>query len=743
MSWLLGDCCGPGGSLVWTSPAWWVAVAGVVAAVLVGATLRPWPDNKARWGEVALWIVTLATVVFAVAGPVWVQEGERTEEGRLVVLVDASRSMDVRGGNGEPRSTAVSALLDRLPGAEVYSFGEGLRTGAPATYDDSDSDLGGALDALARRYAGERLAGVVVVSDGADRGGLRRRLLSDDQAPLPPIGGPLTLYQVGTPGSRDDVAIVDMRAGGFAFLRAPFKIQADVRATGQHGASVPVQLSRDGQPAGSTTVTLDAEGRGTATFTVNPDKVGRFLFEASVPVGPTDTVPSNNALDLAVRVVRDRVRVLQVCGSPSWDQKFLRLFLKEDPSVDLVSFFILRTARDMGSGYAPSELSLIGFPYEELFSTQLSTFDLVIFQNFDYEPYFDRQAPALLQNLADYVEQGGALVMLGGDRSFDLGKYAGTSMASVLPVQLGVTADGVDTNGFQPRLTEAGERHPITRLTADLAENVASWSKLSPLDGVNRTMGARTGAAVLLEHPSLAGAGGEPLPVLAVGEYGDGRSMALAVDSSWRWSFDEAGAGGGNQAYLRFWKNAMRWLIGDPEDQPVTVEVSRDNYEPGQEAVITVRARDIAFAPIASATVEAVVSGPGEKVSLRGVTTADGAVTLTLPAGDRGAHRVKVIARGADGGLLGEAQSVYAVTTRDPELDDVEPDPAFLQALAARTGGAYVAPGAWVAPMIDPEAGRKVRDRKETPLWSAPILVIIAVLASAGSWTLRRRAGLR
>ena len=85
------------------------------------------------------------------------------------------------------------------------------------------------------------------------------------------------------------------------------------------------------------------------------------------------------------------------------------------------------------------------------------------------------------------------------------------------------------TNGFQPRLTEAGERHPITRLTADLAENVASWSKLSPLDGVNRTMGARTGAAVLLEHPSLAGAGGEPLPVLAVGEYGDGRSMALAV----------------------------------------------------------------------------------------------------------------------------------------------------------------------------------------------------------------------
>jgi len=742
MSWWVNDCCGPGGTLVWTTPAWGLAGAVLVGVLLLAATLRPWPTGR-RWLEVAAWAVAVAALVFAASGAAWVQEGDRVEEGRLVVLVDASRSMTVHESDGRPRSDRVADILARLPGAEVYSYGEKLRPGAPVAWTDGDSDLGGALDGIARRYAGERLAGLVVVSDGLDRGGLRRRMLGEPEAPLPRLGGPLTLYQVGTPGERDDTAVVDIRAGGFAFLRTPFKVEVDVRATGSRAQSVPVLLSRDGQPAGRAVAELDADGRGTASFTLTPDKVGRFLFEASVPIGPTDTVPSNNALDLAVRVVRDRVRVLQVSGSPSWDQKFLRLFLKEDPSVDLVSFFILRTMRDMGSGYNASELSLIGFPYRELFSEQLGSFDLVVFQNFDYEPYFEFQPQQLLDNVASYVRDGGALVMLGGDRSFDLGKYGATPLAGVLPVQLGVTGDPVAPDRFRPTLTEAGARHPVTRLAGDHAENQATWARLAPLDGANRTMGARPGAAVLLEHPTETGPGGVPLPVLAVGEYGAGRSMALTVDASWRWSFDEAGAGHGNQAYLRFWKNALRWLIGDPEDQPVVAEVGRDNYEPGQEAAITVRVRDIAFAPLPGALVEVAVSGPGGRTTLTGATAPDGALTVTVPTADRGAHRVRAVARGADGAVLGEAQTVFAVTSRDPELDEIEPDVAFLTSLAARAQGRLVPPGTWQEPLRDPEAGRRVRDRKVTPLWSMPLVPFLAIAAATLSWTIRRRSGLR
>ncbi|MDP2312571.1 MAG: glutamine amidotransferase [Pseudomonadota bacterium] len=744
LDWLFGGCCGPGGTLVWTTEAWIVAVAavGVVLAIVLAALPRP--RGGARVAEIGLLAAAGAVLLFAVAGPVWVQEGDRVEPGRYVALVDASRSMQVLDGDGTPRSDKVAARLARLPGAEIYSFGDSLRPGAPTAYDLGDTDLGGALAAIGQRYAGEKLEGLAVITDGIDRGGLRRRVLGEADAVLPRLNGPLTIYQVGEDGGRTDIAVSDVRAGGFAFLRAPFAIEVDVRAVGTSARTLPVTLTRDGQPAGTKTVTLDAEGRGTARFEITPEAVGRFIYEAATPVTDGDAVPANNALSLAVRVVRDRVRVLQVCGSPSFDQKFLRLFLKEDPAVDLVSFFILRTDRDMGAGWDSSELSLIQFPYEKLFSSELWSFDLVIFQNFDYRPYFANNADELLGNIARYVKENGkAFVMMGGDRSFDLGAYAGTPIADILPVQLGVTGEALDADPFTPRLTDGGARHPVTQLVGDPSENSRIWSGLSALDGLNLSRGASQGAAVLLEHPSLKGADGKALPVLAVGEYGAGRSMALLGDSSWRWSFAEAGEGRGNQAYLRFWKNAARWLIGDPEDQPVVVEANRDNYQIGEEVRITTRVRNVSFAAVVDAKVDVTIDGPGGRQTLQGRTGADGSVALALPAADRGAHRVKVVARGAGGQTVGQAQTAYAVTTRDPELEEVEPDSTFLRTLAARTGGLYVAPGEQVDPLRNPEAGRRVRDRAETPLYAAPLVPLAFGLLVSLSWWIRRRVGYR
>ncbi len=419
----------------------------------------------------------------------------------------------------------------------------------------------------------------------------------------------------------------------------------------------------------------------------------------------------------------------QICNAPC------------DQTAPSVSFFILRTNEDMGSGYRPSELSLIEFPYETLFEEDLKTFDLVILQNYNYAPYFKFSSERLLKNIADYVKEGGALVMVGGDRSFDLGQYAGTPVAEVLPVRLGVQGDAADTAEFRPVMTDAGARHPITRIAPEEG-NREAWERLAGFYGINLSMGAAPGAAVLLTHPTLRDPEGRALPVLAVGEYGLGRSMALMGDSSWRWFLSEAGEGRGNQAYLRFWKNSMRWLIGDAEDRPVTVELARENYQMGEEVRIVARVRDISFAPVAGAPVRAVIEGPDGPRELKGVTGADGSAVLGVKAGRRGAFRVTVEAS-KDGQRLGEAKTVFAVSSRDPELEEVEPDGAFLQQLAAITGGRYVAAGGWEEPMRDPEAGRRVRDRKELPLKAAPIFPMLIGVALSGAWWLRRRAGLR
>ncbi len=744
MEFLLGGELAPGGHLVFTSPQHLVLIALAAALLVLATTLPGRRSGLARLAELLLLAVALGGAVFAVAGPMWVMEAGRTEPGRVVVLVDASRSMGVLE-DGTPRSEQVADVLasvrQQLGEVDVYHFGGELAIGAPAAFDLPATDLETALDALSERVAGERLAGVVLITDGIDRGLLRKRFQTEEQPRPPTLPGPLTVYQVGRRQEVVDLSVRAIDTGGYAFIRAPFTITADVLGVGFANRTVTATLSRDGGVVTQQPVKLDKDGKGQVRFEVVPEDAGRFSYGVSVPVFDGDAVPANNVMPVVVRVVRDRMRILQVAGAPSWDVKFLRRFLKDDPSVQLVSFFILRTEEDLHSQYDERELSLIQFPYDRLFSEDLWSFDVVVFQNFDHEPYFNYRDTELLDNLRKYVEGGGALVMLGGDRSFGLGDYGATPLAEVLPVEVS-KQEVPDEQPFQVKLTAEGGRHPITRVVAEAGENELWWSRLHTLDGTNVVVRPKSDAAVLLTHPTRKDADGNPLPVLTVQEVGQGRSMALTVDTSWRWSLSEAAEGRGNQVYLRFWKNALRWLMKDASASRVTAETPRENYAVGEEVRVVVRARDPGFAALPDAEVVAEVDNEGRKTKLQGRTSADGDLVLVAPADHPGTHRVKVSVT-KDGQAVGETDTVFAVTTRDPEMDDIAPDDAFLQWLAGSSGGVLHPPGELGPVQRDPSAERVLRDRTETPLWRAPLLGLVIALTAGLAWIVRRRSGLR
>jgi uncharacterized membrane protein len=738
---LLGGALSPTGHLVWKRAPWSIAVAvvaAIAALLLVQAGRRSW---AARLGETLALGVGLAAVAIVIAEPTWVEEEGRREAGRVAVLVDASSSMGV-AENGLARLDAALKIVDGLGNAEVFHFGSELSPGRPAAADLPGTDLDAALTALGERFAGERLAGVVVLTDGIDRGLLRRGFQRGENPVPPALVGPLTVVQVGEARDLVDLAVRDVDAGGYAYVHAPFKLTARLVGVGFEGRDVKVELLKDGAVARTSTVRIGKDGTAEAAFEVQPDRSGRFTYLVQVPDYAEDAVPANNSMPVVVQVVRDRIRVLQVAGSPSWDVKFMRRFLKGDPSVDLVSFFILRTKQDQISRFDPDDLSLIAFPYQQLFDEELLGFDLVIFQNFDYRPYFEQGSAKLLANLRDYVvEHGHAFVMVGGDRSFSLGAYGGTPLGDILPVAVSTTPEPPDEAPFQAVLTSAGARHPVTRLVSDSVENAEWWGRLHTVDGTNVVGGLRPDAVALLQHPSNM-VGGKPQPVLAVREVGRGRTMALTVDTSWRWSLSEAALGRGNQAYLRFWKGAMRWLVGDPTLERVSVGTPRENYALGDEVRVTVRALDESFMPLTGAMVDVTIDGGGGETKLEVVTDATGEAVVTFTPDRRGAHRVRAAVK-VGGAAAGAAETVFAVTSRDPELDEVVPDRAFLEWLAARTDGRYVEAGAAVEVLRDPDAGRTVWSRREVALWQAPLVALLALGGLGAAWLVRRRSGLR
>ena len=364
-------------------------------------------------------------------------------------------------------------------------------------------------------------------------------------------------------------------------------------------------------------------------FTFTPDQTGRFVYTVTVPTFPDEAVSDNNSRSFTLKVIRDRVRVLLVVGRPSWDERFLRGLLRQDANVDLVSFYILRTmSDDPGVVSQERELSLIPFPMEEIFDTKLDTFDVVIFQNFGYaDPQLS--IAEYERNLEQYVHNGGAFVMIGGDSVLGEGRAAMPTLMEALPVE---AAGPANVEPFKARLTPEGAAPPGDGAGHGCASTEAAWGELPAIPGINSTR-ARPGATVLVDHPFHT-VDGKNAPLVAVWDYGRGRAMTLATDASWYWAFTSHKDGSPNRTYDRFWSNALRWLVRDPDLTTLKVTADPPSVEPGRPVGVVVSARtaDYQAAQDAQVRVELFSVATQKPVAVQtGTTGPDGVVRLEFP----------------------------------------------------------------------------------------------------------------
>ena len=741
-------------------PGGWIT-ALLLAILLVALVVRELralaaeTRRERRRALLALRIATAATVWLLAVQPRWLEDRLERSTGRLAVLFDASRSMQVRDG-AATRGAAASQLAARwrdgagAAEAEVHTFGAVSRPSTLARVAEAldaredDTRIGAAVRAQiegtaiaaigAAPSAGASTAdigAVVVVSDGADHeAGLRAETFARSGVKVHAValGGRAAL--------RDD-AIASVQADATAFLRQTARVRVLVRSTS--GGPIPVSLRRNTTVLREVVVEVPAGGEAAVELPFTADALGRAAFTVSIPIAESDDVPENNERAFLVRVVRDKLRVLLVCGRPSTDERFLRAFLKRDPSIDLISFFILRSACDLTMS-SSRELALIPFPTEELFSEHLGSFDIVLFQNFDYAPY---QMAEYLPSIHDYVARGGSFGMLGGELSFAGGAYAETAIADVLPVVVPPTStpetEAIDTATFRPEVAPELARHPLVMLQPDRAQSAAAFRALAPLHGVNVVRGLRGDSRALLVHPTLRDASGKPHPVLAVGTMGKGRTLALMSDESWRWGMATAGATGDASAYDRFWDRTLRWLARDPALDPAQLSTDRSSYGPRGRAAVEVLLRDARYEPIADRAVSVVVrrdDAEVARVSARTDGEGNAHVELVAPTSP-GAYRA--VAE-VDGVTL--AEDVFLVETGGEELADPRARPEFLRALAEATGGSYYASpdDAPALARFDATRTRSLGIREYAPFSTWP-MALFAALLFAAEWLMRRRWG--
>lgn len=651
--------------------------------------------------------------------------------------------------HSEPLGEAAAAILD-------------VRADGPA------SDLARALAELAApdpASADPRpLAGVLLLSDGLFEG-------SDDGGPDPlllaarALGVPITTVSAGAPAIRD-ISLAELRAGEFAFVENVTEFSADLVAHGYPGASVEVDLRRDGVVVATTTVVLGDDGLAVPVrFEVAPDRVGQFVYEIAARPLPGEATTANNRRAFVLKVLRDKVRVLHVAGRPDWDVRALRTLLGRDPNVELLSYYILRGIEDADREDPSAELSLIAFPTDELFKEQLGSFDLVVLHNFDA---INHQVGRYLGDIAQYVQEGGALIVIGGDMGLATGDYPGV-LAQNLPVDTRAPT-GLVTEPYKPALTEAGRRHPITAWLA--GAGLGDWSSLPALDSYNPVRLARhadsIGAAVLLDHPGPAGAA----PLLVIAEPGKGRSLVLATGATWRLGFAaDLPIVDGARPYDLLWLGAIRWLLRDAAADRLSLETDRPSYLIGEAVTLRAATLGPGYAPEpgvplawelrplgAAPEPSPGVDPPPAFLLSQGTWTTDAlgraseVVPGDLPVGAYEALAWRSAPPDPSASSSARARRVFLVHEPGQELARVDADPGErrLAALAEATGGRALIARAGDAlptelPLADLGAENshlRIDSRRAVPLWDGPWALLLVILGLGGEVLLRRRAGL-
>ncbi|NRP70294.1 hypothetical protein ILFOPFJJ_01173 [Ensifer psoraleae] len=527
------------------------AALTLVAAAL--AALGLWRRVRGAWLRTA----ALAAFCLAIANPSVFQEEREPLSTIVAIVVDRSQSQD-NADRREQTDRALADLKDRLA-----HFPQ-IETRIVEAADDAESEapstkLFGALTTALADVPPARVGGAVFITDGQihDVPDVNQKLGLDA-----PIHGLIS----GKPDEFDRrIEIVSAPRFGIVGEQQKMTFRVvDDGAAPEGGAEVTIRLN------GNEIATEQAEPGTDVPFSFTVPRGGNNILEFAVnPIAGEVTEVNNRAVHV-LDGIRENLRVLLVSGEPHAGERAWRNLLKSDAAVDLVHFTILRPPEKQ-DGTPINELSLIAFPTRELFVDKISEFDLIIFDRYQHRGvlpilYYD--------NIAQYVQNGGALLIAAGPEHAGDDSIAATPLSAVLPAS---PTGAMNEKAFFPRLSEEGKKHPVTRGLEGAASEPPGWGRWFRTVDVDRPLGQTV----------MEAADGKPLLVL--NRVGKGRVAMLLSDQGWLWARGFEGGG----PHVSLYRRTAHWLMQEPalEEEALTarasgrtLEITRQTIEgdPGQ-----------------------------------------------------------------------------------------------------------------------------------------------------------------
>ncbi len=687
-----------------------MAIAAVTVGVILAVTPPTEDPTRRRW-LITLRLLAAATLLLAAFRPALFRTDNQLAEAALVIAVDTSRSMTLPDGDGNTRwetqtevwkSLADNILdLDNQLDIRLLTYDSASRTIVAPTADSLDSELpsgkstdisAAALGAM-QAAEGQPLAGIVLIGDGtqtSDQQGAGAQRVAET---LNSLGVPLWTVPVGPAGGASasrDAAIETLPESYQLFAGNEFDVKFQLTTRGMSGIDVPVRLTwidSDGQTteiASRQIVPANATDTSAVTIPILTPQPGTYRLKVEAVPLDKELITTNNTQVAFVEVREGGGRILYLEGNPRLEQTFLRRSLRRFPDLTLDYQWIPSDTVDRW----PIDLDGVFEP---------ERYDIYIIGDLHADALGEEQ----MQQLADTVGNGAGLVTLGGSYAYGSGGYADSPLASVIPVQMDpsrVRSAGGSSNptaGSQidtPLIPKLSRSHPITDLGGDSPSN--TWNELPPLLGANRLIGPKIapGIQVVLESET-----GDPLMV--VGEYGSGRTTAIAFDSTWRWWRN-----GRDELHRRFWRQLALWLLSreNNADKRLLITMDARRFATEQPPEFRAEVQSLDQESELPPLVAEIVDSNGDVTPL-GINTENSSIQSNrttqairgrIPELAVGFYRLRVRAESPDT-TLPPQELAFQVVDESRELAQPLADPVYLIQLADLTsehGGAAFLP---------------------------------------------------
>ncbi len=709
-----------------------IAILSVAFSIYVYRRTNPPVPRWMRYLLISLRASALLIIAFLLFEPYLNVSYIKKEKPIAAVLLDRSASMSLKDKN-KARSEIAREILKHPIFQELnsriqfdyYAFSTDL---SPIEADTLDSlkfngettNLTNALKKISEKYVGQNLQGLILVSDGIFNQGENPTRVAED------IGLPIFSISVGEPIEQKDIVVSKILTNQVTYVNNKVPVDITIFARGFDRQKIKVSLFDGAELVDSKIISVGNPPESRVRLYFTPQKEGLRKYVVKTPIFEDELTGLNNSKSFYVKILKSKIRILYLAGSPDPDFSFIKRALEADPNTQ-IDYFIARK----GSGFYGNK----SFPIAD----SLKKYDLFLIQNFPPRQY----RTSAIGEIRQFLKQKSTpLLLIMGNGINDI---LLASLSPFLPVQLPLN-HGRET-ATSVRLTDEGRLHPVTQISDDEFENQKIWDELPPIYFSFSSAKINPGASVL-----LVAEGGfsrrffgsnNSAPILLSQKLGQQKSLAFLGYGIWRWDLLMWGIGKDNRVFRQLLNNSIRWLVNKEDTKIVRIYPTHEIFRSGEAISFAAQIYTPNYDPLDGADVRVQMRDvQGNVFDLQLNSMGEGKYEASLeplPGGDYSYRGVATYQNRQLGTDAGE----FSVEDFNLEFLETKINQDILQRLSLKTGGAFFS-----ADEIN-KIGEKLnfkekqsRVSRQWKLWQQIIFLIIAVTLLSIEWFLRKKSGM-